>query len=381
MARPTLALGTYGNITTKQVDGHWVADARIRDMDGKSRRVTRSGSTKARAVNSLKEAFRDRLAPTGTELSRTSRVSALSKMWWSEYTEQLHAPGTLRRYEQVLATHVVIPLGDLRLSEVTPARVDRHLKSLTRSAGYSSAEIAKVLLTAMFKMAARLDAIDFNPVAAAAPIVSPRREITAFTLEDVAWLRTHLREWDRGKDKAGRIRTTDLADPVDMFLATGGRPGEIFAIDWTRIEFEGSSTRAVIDQTMAKDRRGKWVIQPHTKANKKLRVTLPRFASEMLLRRRIDSYGALVFPSSTGTPRIPDNFRTQWHAALLGTRFEGRLPKEFRATVATALRDSVGIQAAQHQLGHSHLDTTERHYAVPVTDAPDVSSVLEQFNV
>ncbi|WP_353112848.1 hypothetical protein [Microbacterium sp.] len=45
------------------------------------------------------------------------------------------------------------------------------------------------------------------------------------------------------------------------------------------------------------------------------------------------------------------------------------------------LRDAAGIEAAQHQLNHASLLTTEQSYAVPVTVLPDHTSVLEQFDI
>ena len=132
---------------------------------------------------------------------------------------------------------------------------------------------------------------------------------------------------------------------------------------------------------MAKDENSKWHVQRHRKNNRAISTPLPKFAVTMLLRRRVNSIGDLVFPSSTNTPRIPDNFRVQWHAALEGTRFEGRLPKEFRSTVATLLRDAAGIEAAQQQLNHTSLTTTEQSYAVPVSFLPDQTAILDQFDV
>ena len=101
----------------------------------------------------------------------------------------------------------------------------------------------------------------------------------------------------------------------------------------------------------------------------------------MLLHRRVESLSELVLPSSTLTPRIPDNFRLQWHMALTGTRFEGRVPKEFRSTVATAIRDAAGLERAQHQLGHSTYATTEQSYLPRVVQVPDSTVILERFNV
>ena len=190
-----------------------------------------------------------------------------------------------------------------------------------------------------------------------------------------------MSEWDRGKDKSGRVRVSDLADPVDMFLATGCRPGEIFGIEWEQIDLNSTPPILNLQNTMAKDRQGRWVVQRQTKGKKGRRLRLPDFAVQMLIRRRVQALTKMVFPSSTGTPRIPDNFRVQWHAALKGTRFEGHVPREFRSTVATFVRDGEGIEAAQHQLGHSSLTTTEGHYTSPVVEGPDLTQILEQFNV
>lgn len=109
--------------------------------------------------------------------------------------------------------------------------------------------------------------------------------------------------------------------------------------------------------------------------------SFPPSLAKMLLRRRVEAFSELVFPSTTATPRIPDNFRLQWHAALKGTRFEGRVPKEFRATVAAAIRDAAGLERAQHQLGHSSYSTTEQSYLPPVIEVPDSTAILERFNV
>lgn len=37
MARPPLALGRHGTITTKREDGRWVSRCRVRDVDGATR--------------------------------------------------------------------------------------------------------------------------------------------------------------------------------------------------------------------------------------------------------------------------------------------------------------------------------------------------------
>ena len=118
----------------------------------------------------------------------------------------------------------------------------------------------------MFDMAARHDAVRSNPMRSVAPVATPDREIRAHTIEDVAELRGLFREWDAEVDKRGMPRTRELADVVDMFLATGCRTGEVLAIEWTAINFDTTPPTVSISGTVAFDVAGKLTIQPHPKS-------------------------------------------------------------------------------------------------------------------
>lgn len=384
MPRPPLPIQTHGEITATQLSkGRWEARTRYRDFDGTTRHMRRIGTTATAAKNAVKEAVRDRLSTSGDdELTAESRVRDLAEVWWSEYRSSKDVPaGTLNRYRGVLEKHIVNGIGDRRLRECTVSALDKFLKVKAATVGYSTASIASVLLRGMFDLAARHGALDRNPVLSVAAIRKPAGKPTAFSLEQVSELRTILRAWDAGIDGRGMRRVSDLADPVDMFLGTGWRPGEIFATEWEFIDFTTTPIRVELGSTMAKDENSRWRVQRHRKNRKVISTALPKFVERMLIRRRVHSVSTLVFPSSTLTPRIPDNFRVQWHRALEGTQFEGRVPKEFRSTVATLLRDQEGIEAAQQQLNHSSLLITEQRYAVPLEVLPDRTSVLEQFDV
>lgn len=378
--RPSLDLGTHGTISARtNAAGKWVAKTIVRDLDGVSRQVQRLGATKGKAVAALKLELRDRVAPTIAEITADSSVKDLVKVWREEFDQQTHAPGTVLRYRTIIDLHILPSVGAWRISEASAGKLDRLVKAKRASSGSSTAELMRSLLIGIFDVAARLDALPSNPARAVAAVVSAKREISAFTLADVAELRAILLDWDAGLDRSGRRRTTDLADPVDMFLATACRPGEIFAMGWEGIDFGAEKSAVLVDRTMAKNLQGKWKVQHLTKGKRPRELVLPLFATEMLLRRRVEATTGLVFPSSTGTPRIPDNFRVQWHAALAGTRFEGRTPKEFRATVATFLRENSGIESAQLQLGHSSLVTTESFYAKRSVRVDDHSETLERI--
>lgn len=54
-------------------------------------------------------------------------------------------------------------------------------------------------------------------------------------------------------------------------------------------------------------------------------------------------------------------------------------PHSFRRTVATVVRDGLGVEAAQRQLSHTQFATTEGHYVQRVTAGPDTRAVLDDW--
>ena len=54
-------------------------------------------------------------------------------------------------------------------------------------------------------------------------------------------------------------------------------------------------------------------------------------------------------------------------------------PHSFRSTVASGVRDAHGPAAAQQQLSHAKLATTEAHYLQRQTSRPDVRETLDCY--
>jgi|GEM_PF-4581166 len=103
--------------------------------------------------------------------------------------------------------------------------------------------------------------------------------------------------------------------------------------------------------TVALDAYGKVFIQEHPKTDPWTRtLKLPEYAADILTRRRVDSYGELVFPSSVGTLRWPHNLRRNWREALACTAYAAITPRLLRKAVATRPRDEYGIEVAGEQL-------------------------------
>ena len=151
MPRPPLVHGPWGVVKATMItQGRWVAKARYRDVDGRTRLIERAGQTKQKAEDALRAAMRDRLKPiSAEELGPDTRLSDLARAWWEEYIQGSRSNGTLRRYKTVPDRYVIGNLGGWMIREASVSKLDRFVKQTTRLNGYPNASIASVLLSGM----------------------------------------------------------------------------------------------------------------------------------------------------------------------------------------------------------------------------------------
>ena len=377
MARPPLELETWGKIRRTTIAGKHTAVAYYRDSDGKTRKMQRNAKTPAAAERALISAMKKRLAPAGGDITADTTITVAGEKWFEEPEQARLAVTTRKRYRSAFAYLIASGFGEVRLSEATVPRVDRFLKRITTENGPSSAKTARTLMDHVCSLAVRHGAIPSNPVKDTASIVTAKAAVEVPTPADMRALRWIMWAYDTTPDKRGAIRNADLADLLDMLIATGARPGEVLALTWADVDFDTTPATVAIHGTVVIGDDGKLTVQDHPKTDSGRRVlTLPAFAADMLTRRRVESYCEWVFPSSTGTLRWPHNLRRQWRDAVDGSPYVKVTPRTIRKAVATRVRDEMGVEAAKEQLGHASSAVTRKHYIQPLAVAPDVSGAL-----
>lgn len=381
MARPPLPLGTWGKITrTELPNGTWQARTRYRDYDGTTRQVKANGPTGAAAERALTTNLRDRSTPPNighTEITRNTALTLLADAWIKGRSDDGSlSPQTVETYTDVIENIIKPALGGVRIREATTGLIDRHLASIEST---TRRKWARVILTGMFRHAARHDAIDRNPVRETATPRATASDPRPLTLEEVQELRSNIREWQQAQE-SGRPRGVDLAEIVDVMLGTGLRIGEVLGLRWEDVHLSEDTSTITVEGTLVRV-NGRYERQGKTKTRSSRRIiVLPTFVVEALQRQKardLSSISNLVFPAANGNVRSPSNVRRSFRDAR-GT-FDWVTPHTLRKTAATIVDEAHGTGAAAALLGHSATTVTERHYINRATLSPDVSGTLERL--
>jgi len=393
VGRPKLEIGTYGEISTRELDGGgWQARARYRDRDGVTREVAAQGDSEAKAKAALRKKLRDRRrgpAGTGEEITPDSTVEDLLKHWLRvsrAETDRALAIGarprkghdTLDGYEDTIGRFIRPELRAVTLRELTTQRADRFLRDCEP---ISAARTARTVLSQACKLAIAYGALEYSPISAA--YTPPRSAVRprALTPEDAVEMRRRIIAWQAGTKpyRGGPRRGYDRLRIYLVLLATGARIGEVLSLIWddvTGVDGDGPVTVHIGHRL---DKRGRRVAgrksggDPYT-------VTLPDFGAAALREQRaLGIPFEPVFPTRNGTFQSEANVRSHWRQ-IRGEDLSWVVPHSIRKTVVTAVERELGLEAAARQAGHGSSDVTRRHYVERGVVVPDYTAALDSYS-
>lgn len=247
------------------------------------------------------------------------------------WLEQLRAEGrledtTINEYERVLRRLVVPALGGMPLQELTTSRIDAVLADLGGQS-VNRQRKAKVVTGAMLDEAVRQGALASNPVRGSMSVIRPKNEARALTLAELETVRTAVRAW-MTKDRPGPKASGDMADIIDLMLATGARIGEVLSFRWSDLDLDARTVEinATIKTETSKGTYRKSLAHART-------VELPELAVAVLRRRRSGARaGALdaVFPTRNGTWQQVNNVERRWRQIRQEAELDSVTPHAFR---------------------------------------------------
>jgi len=377
--RPPLRIGQHGKITRTQIGkGVWVAKCRYRDTDGVTRIVERKSPTTdqhgKKAEDALLASLDTRQAPGGGDITIATKVTDLIQAHIDRSAEDW-ADRTTDTYKYTAAKLGKL-IGGLRVQEATPPRIDAALRSMKTAHGAGMSRQSMVLFKGALQLAVMAGVLPTNPVRDVARGRSKDsvKGAAAVPTGDLATLLEKL-------DTSEYCLDHDLVGPVTMLIATGMRRSELLGLRWVDYDpLSGSVT--VTGKLIRKKGEGlKRVDQTKTKAGART-VGLPVFAREMLAHRRATPYYGeqkMIFPSTAGTWRDPDNFNKDWRKARDELGFPDVTSHSFRKSLATLL-DEQGLSArvgADH-LGHENVSMTQNVYMARGRTHPEVADAIQK---
>lgn len=330
--------------------------------DGRSKRASRTFPTQDKAEDHLREVYRakrdGRYEATG---DTTVRVAVLDYL---ERGRGTWKAGTYATYKQRAMTHIVPRLGNLRLVELTTARVQRWIDQIHAS-GLSAKTVegtARVLNGAM-KEAVRLNLITTNPV------TNARAPSTTYDGHPV---------WDA--DEIARVLDATRKNPkwsavYHVALLTGIRPGELRALQWSDIDLD--ARKMTVHRTITRDGNNREVVGTSTKTGRVRSITLPKpvvaslrrwkavQAAERLAAEEWDARG-FVFTGDGGRFLGSTTWQHRHAEAIKRAGVHTINLHGMRHSFATAmLARNVHPLVVSRVLGHAKIETTLNTYSHP----------------
>jgi integrase len=265
-------------------------------------------------------------------------------------------PATINLNRRLADHHILPTLKDLRVIEVEPPRLQRWVDTLARTLSPATVSMCAALLSAAFKQAVTLTIIPSNPCSVVSRPKVEQKPMVTWSVEDIAKVDAFLRD-----------------DPkwlavYRLMLTTGMRPGELYALTWSDLDFEQNIVR--IRRTITDNAEGKRVVGATPKGGKTRYVALSRSARAALLDwqntlvlRSLKADTDYVFPSRRGSP-MGENVWLGMHAHII--QRTGVPPinlHSLRHTNASIeLAAGTPVKIVSERLGHKDVLTTMRIY-------------------
>lgn len=274
-------------------------------------------------------------------------------------------PSTLQGYRTVATNFIGPELGDVRLKDLTPARIVKAYTSMRKRGGRRgkplsdrSVQLTHAVLRSALEHAVEQGDLASNPAATlprtSLPRVREKREMKVWSANDAAAFLAHTAD-----DRLGACWA--------LALDSGMRRGELLGLRWRDVNFE-TGVISVRRNRVSVDNK---VVEGTTKSGKARTVDLSAGTVASLRRWRTrqreerlawgEAYenSGYVFTSEDGAPLRPEALAWQFRSTLAKAPVPTIRFHDMRHTSATLdLEANVHPKVVQERLGHSNIAMT-----------------------
>lgn len=339
---------------------------------GRRKRVYRvCNGRKPDAERELANIIRELEQGTYIEPSKTT-VAEYLRYWLDAYGVNL-APSTFASYNRIVNTHIIPSLGGIELARLQPLQIQTYYSEKLKggradgTGGLSprTVQYHHTVLREALQHAVKWQMLSRNPADATEPPKPSKAEIHPLTPDELAKLLTVA---DGHRDKW-----------LFMFAAyTGMREGEILALTWSAVDYEGKKPYARVKQTVGYINGQGFVYRPLGKTKKSRReialldmaVYALRQQKKLQIAERLSAPPGefeetdLIFTTDRGKPVDPSGLTRRFKTLAKKAGFPNIRFHDLRHTYATLML-TLGIhpKIVQEILGHETIGITMDTYS------------------
>lgn len=327
-------------------DGRWEYRAIVGD-DAFGNPVRKSFYSKDKTGAKAKKAYREYISKNEDELTKICTLAQWAPEWLDIYKKGKVSWGTYSEYEIIIRTEIVPAIGNVKLSELRPAHIEKLMNSVAEFS-LSRKKKVRFLIKSILDSAVENGYCKKN-VAANTKIEKPApREVEIFCKEDIHTILNHCEEHYFGT-------------AIKIMLLTGMRRGELCALRWFDIDMEQRIIN--VKHALRRVEAGEEIGPTKNKRNRVIPISdelsdllsqLPK-SSEFVINNNGDGAKLSWFRSQY------DNFFKTIPSV------EKKTSHKLRHTFASYLLNSgANIRVVQEILGHSDIAMTQIYTHVDV---------------
>ena len=319
--------------------------------DGKPNRVSVYDKTKSEVVKKLQE-----LALSKAHGLKEPSAMPLGRwlVFWLENFKKLKLkPKTYEVYE-TQAQHNIIPmLGNIPLKNLNSLQIQKFVNDKSEVLAPATVRKQFMILNSALEKAVANELITKNPCQHIELPPLEQKKIKAFTLDE--------------ENKFIEISKDDkLYTLFVVAIDSGLRLGELLALTWNDIDFDGAEINVDKNVIYGKDYEHKsknknvLTVQDRPKTKSSIRkVPLPQRSLKMLKELKVKTNSIMVFATKTGNYLNPRNVERSFVRIAIEAGIDDCNFHTLRHTYATRLFEvGIPVNVVSKLLGHAKVSTT-----------------------
>lgn len=353
-----------GENIRKRKDGRWEARYKVGiNTSGKTQYRSVYGKTYREVKEKQKEILRLTNPPKLNLNPKTLIFRDAAKLWLENNRVRIKG-ATENKYQNLLDSHILPDIGNIRLTEIDGLFINKYLASkldhgrLDGNGGLSPSYVRSIML--LIRSIMTFAATNLMCFPLLAPISKPvvaSTEISVLSSEEQKVLETAC---------MSQIDTTKIG--ILMSLYTGLRIGEICALEWSDIDFQNQiihvrkTVSRVINSDIKESRHSKLIIdRPKTQFSNRA-IPLCSWLVPILAEYRQNSQSPYVV-SDNSDFLSPRTYDYRYHKVLATAGIRSFNYHTLRHTFATrCIEAGVDVKSLSEMLGHADASITLNTY-------------------